>query len=251
MTQWLQQRGAEMKAALIVLTRLPLPELSPFPPQGRVVWAYPIAGAAVGLIGGMAMLLAGLALPAAMAAVLGLAVSVLLTGALHEDGLADFWDGIGGGRARAEKLAIMRDSHLGSYGALALILSFAARLTALAALGPLGALAFVTAQAMSRGALALPMRLNPPARSDGLIAEAGKPGPIAFMAAIGLPLALSLVVLPGASGLIAAAAACAAAWLVGLIARFQVGGITGDVLGAAVQMAEIAFLWTIAASLAA
>lgn len=248
-TPW-QDRTGELKAAFIVLTRLPLPALAPFPLQGRVVWAYPLAGAAIGLAGGFVMLCAGLVLPLYMAAVLGLAVTVLLTGALHEDGLADFWDGIGGGQSRDDKLRIMRDSHLGTYGALALVISFAARLSALTAIGPLAPLAFIAAHAMCRGALAVPMQLFAPARRDGLVAESGEPGLINFTVAIAAALMLSVVLLPPLAALLACGAACAAALVIGLAARRQLGGITGDVLGAAAQMAEIAFLWVIAASIA-
>lgn len=246
MIRCVRDRLDELKAAMILMTRLPLPELDPFPPQGRVVWAYPIAGAAIGLAGGFAMLSAGLVMPVYMAAVLGMSVSLLLTGALHEDGLADFWDGIGGGRNPEDKLRIMRDSYLGSYGALALIFGFAFRLAGLIAIGPLAPLAFICTHAMARGALALPMRLFPPARTDGIAAEAGKPGPATFAVAVALPIILSALILPPVPALIACGCACAAALIVGMLARMQMGGVTGDVLGSAEQTAEIAFLWGIA-----
>lgn len=246
-----QSRVAELKAAIILLTRLPLPALSPFPPQGRVVWAYPVAGAGIGLVGGFVMLSAGLVLPGYMGALLGLVFTILLTGALHEDGFADFWDGIGGGRDAADKLRIMRDHHLGTYGALALIVSFTSRLAALAAIGPLAPLAFICGHAMARGALALPMRLFLPARRDGLTAEAGKPGTAAFLAAIALPLVLAALLLPIAPALAACGAVCVAALAIGALAQLQLGGITGDVLGAAEQSGEIVFLWVLAVLLAA
>ncbi len=169
------------------------------------------------------------------------------TGGLHEDGLSDFADGLGGGSDRAKMLAIMRDSRIGSYGALALFLALALRVGALATLldrtGLAAATALVFAAAVSRVAALLPMVLLPPARSDGLSAAVGRPGRAAlvtaavtvlFLAALALPLGLS------AAGLIAMAvlAGLAALAVTGLAAR-RLGGQTGDVIGACQQAAEI------------
>lgn len=242
------RRAEELKAALILMTRLPLPHLEAPPPQGRVVWAYPVAGAAIGLMGGFAMLAAAFVLPHYMAALLGLAVTVLITGALHEDGLADFFDGAGG-RDAETRLSIMRDSRLGVYGALALMFGLLARLAGLIAAGPLGPLVMIGAGAISRGVLALPMRLFPPAREDGLTAGAGKPGLAAFLAAMALPLILVVIILPALAGLAAMGAAALAALAVGGLARRRLGGITGDVLGAAQQLAEIGFIWVMVAAI--
>ncbi|RIK85995.1 MAG: adenosylcobinamide-GDP ribazoletransferase, partial [Hyphomicrobiales bacterium] len=112
-------------------------------------WAAPVAGALVGLgVGAVAWLALALGLPASLAAAFALAAGIAVTGALHEDGLADTADGFGGGRDRDGKLAIMRDSRIGSYGVLALGLSLIARwaaLAALAAASPAAALAAAVA----------------------------------------------------------------------------------------------------------
>jgi adenosylcobinamide-GDP ribazoletransferase len=179
-----------------------------------------------------------------LAAVLAVAAQVLLTGGLHEDGLADVADGFGGGRSRADKLRIMRDPRLGSFGALALVLALLARIAALIALaGPaLAGAALVAAGAVSRAGLPAIMASLPPARDDGLAAGAGRPHPLraAAAAAIGALLAFALLP-PGAAagGLIGAAGALL---LIAHLARRQLGGYTGDVLGAAQQLAEIGFL---------
>ncbi|MDZ7905514.1 MAG: adenosylcobinamide-GDP ribazoletransferase [Cypionkella sp.] len=128
---------ADLQLALMLLTRLPAGHLAQAgdpPPLARAVWAYPIVGALVGAMGaGVLVGAATLGLAPSIAATLALAVCILATGGLHEDGLADVADGFGGGQDRARKLEIMRDSRIGSYGTLALILSLALRVQILAA----------------------------------------------------------------------------------------------------------------------
>jgi len=184
-------------------------------------------------------------LPASLAAVFALAAGVALTGALHEDGLADTADGFGGGKDRERKLAIMRDSRSGSYGVLALCLSLLARwaaLAALAATSPLVVLiAAIAAHAASRAALPALMSVLPAARDDGVSAGVGRVGPVAARIAAGLGL---VFLLPGGPGFAFAAAALVAAstFLIARLALSQIGGQTGDVLGAAQQIGEIAVL---------
>ena len=128
---------AEVKATLRFFSRLPLPPDSREPDFPRALRMAPVAGALLGLAAALPFLLAlRLNEPPLVAAILGVAASVVLTGALHEDGLADVADGFGGGFSRERKLEIMRDSRIGAYGATALMLSLALRaacLTALAA----------------------------------------------------------------------------------------------------------------------
>src|SRR5215469_1055652 len=125
----------ELVAALTFLTRLPLGRAradAPPPSLADTVWAFPVAGVVIGAIGGIAYAIArGLALPALAAALIAVATTALVTGALHEDGLADTADGFGGGATREAKLDIMRDSRVGSYGACALTLSLMLRWSAL------------------------------------------------------------------------------------------------------------------------
>ena len=190
-----------------------------------------------------------LGLPPWPAAVVALATTIWLSGALHEDGLADVADGFGGGRTREAKLAIMRDSRIGSYGALALVLAVLARAGAIAALAEPAAVAaaLVAAGAVSRGALPAVMAALPQARADGLAAKAGRPHPLRAAAAL-LIAALIALVLLGGTAPAALAAGALAALAVALLARRQIGGHTGDVLGAVQQLTEIGVLFGVLAA---
>jgi adenosylcobinamide-GDP ribazoletransferase len=241
-------------AAASFLTRLPV---APFASSdtgllARSMRAFPIVGIAVGLIGWAAFALAtALGLPDAIAALLALAATVLATGALHEDGLADTADGFGGGDEPARKLAIMRDSRNGAYGIIALVFSLALRGAALAALAPSGprvGLALVAAHVVSRAALPIVMRQLVPARSDGLGASAGQPDDAAIAWCLGIGIIASLLCLGFSRGLLAVLITTAAIALFAALARRQIGGYTGDVLGAAQQIAEITMLLTAAAA---
>ena len=234
-----------------LLTRLPVG--APAAADGAIAaagWAFPLVGAGIGGIAAIAFFSAeSLGLSELPAALMALAAGIALTGALHEDGLADTADGFGGGRSRDEKLAIMRDSRHGTFGILALVLSVALRAAALAEIGdPIHAgLALIAAHAASRGALPPIMRLLPAARADGLGAAAGRPsGAIAAVAAaIGAAIALAtLGPLAGAVALILTAGATA---LAALLAQRQIGGYTGDVLGCCQQLGEIVMLLAAAA----
>lgn len=243
---------ADLGVALVLLTRLPVPRLpdGAFAQQGRAVWAFPLAGLAVagpacGL--GWAALALGLAPWAAAGLVLG--AQVMLTGGLHEDGLADCADGLWGGQDRARRLEIMRDSRVGSYGVLALLLGLGLRWGALAALLGAGAWGAVLAVAvLSRGLLPGLMAALPHARPDGL---ARGVGPVeALPAGIALALALALALpLAGSAALAAVALAGLAVAGLGALARARLGGQTGDVLGAAQQLGEIAALLAVQAVL--
>jgi adenosylcobinamide-GDP ribazoletransferase len=237
----------ELRLALGFLTRLPL-GLPPAPPRGalaQAAWAFPLAGIAVGLLGGVAYsLVAAAHAPRLAAALIAVGVTILLTGALHEDGLADMADGLGGGADVEQKLAIMRDHHIGSYGVLALALSVGLRAAALSAIGDGGhvAAALVAAHALARGGLPVALLALDPARADGLGAAAGRPkaAGAGIAAAIGIVVAvLALGIVAGIGAVIAAGAAMA---LLGLLARRQIGGYTGDVLGAIEQAGETVML---------
>ena len=235
---------SDLAAAATLLTRLPAGSLGA--PSARAadgVWAWPLAGLVVGALAGFAGMLAWVlgATPAVAAAVV-LAVQLLATGALHEDGLADLADGIGGGRDRARRLEIMRDSRIGTYGAAALILSLMLRWSLLATALIQGQLIWVvlTAAIVSRAPMAVAMRWLPAARTDGLAASVGVPGAGAAQVAAGLA---ALALLPwGGHGLAAGVLVVGALWAIGRLARARLGGQTGDVLGAVQQAAEIAVL---------
>ncbi|UWQ78305.1 adenosylcobinamide-GDP ribazoletransferase [Leisingera sp. S132] len=236
--------------ALVLLTRLPLPQLpaQAFQRQAKAAWAFPLAGLAVAL---PAALLAALALaaglPAMVAAGLALAVQVMLTGAMHEDGLADTADGLWGGFTRERRLEIIRDSRIGAYGVIALILGLGLRWSGLAALfdaagvWPLLALAL-----LSRAVMPALMAALPNARSAGLSQTVGRPGTLPCLLAAGLAILLSLPLIGGTAFAAALAMGAAAAGL-GRVAKAKIGGQTGDILGASQQVAEIAGLLTLLA----
>jgi adenosylcobinamide-GDP ribazoletransferase len=239
----------ELTAAAIFLTRLPIRFDGDMPADlhGRALGWYPAIGALIGL-GGALVYAAGTTagLTSMMAALLTLGVQIAVTGALHEDGLADVADGFGGGRDKMAKLAIMRDSRLGSYGVLALIFSVGLRWSALVALAdPLAvAAALVASGALSRAVVPAVYGWLDPARTDGVAAGlGGPPGARVVMAAV-LGACLGGLVL-GAAALPALAVAIMAGLAVGWTAFRQIGGHTGDVLGACQQVVEIAVLLTL------
>jgi adenosylcobinamide-GDP ribazoletransferase len=245
--------ATDLKIIALFATRLPLIQTAPV--EGgdiaRASWALPVIGALVGGVGALAYWVAvRIGLPPAPASALALAVTLAATGCLHEDGLADTADGFGGGGAdRARKLEIMRDARLGTYGACALAMSLLLRWSALAAIAEPGsvAMALIAAHGAARGALPAFMRFVPPARQDGLAADAGRPPPQCAAAAallgIGL-LGLGLGIGPAAVCVMLLAAVSVA---MARLARNQIGGHTGDVLGALEQVGEAVILLTAAA----
>lgn len=245
-------RVDDIAAAIGLLTRLPVPqrESQDFDPA-RATWAYPLAGALVGLVGGGAYVLAwSIGLPALIAAALAFGAMLLTAGALHEDGLADTVDGFGGGASRDRKLEIMRDSRIGSYGVVALILAFAVRFGAVTDLVfPFYvAAALVASAALSRAAMVALMWRLPNARPGGLSASVGTPPDRSAWEAIALAALMALLLLPLWIALVAILAAGIAATGVAMLAERQIGGQTGDVLGAAGIAAECAALAAIVAA---
>jgi len=249
---WAQRIAADIETSILVCTRLPLRLSVPAESAdvARASWALPVAGALVGGAGASAFWLASeLTLPPAIAAALALVATLLITGCLHEDGLADTADGFGGGWDRARKLEIMRDSRLGTYGACALGMSLLTRWAALAAVAsPMQAAAALMAAHVAARA-ALPAFIHvPPARADGLAAQAGRPSlrgaVIAGLIGV-LTLALTLGLPAMAIGL---ALATAAGFLMAWLCLRQIGGQTGDVLGALEQVIEIIIMLTAVAA---
>jgi adenosylcobinamide-GDP ribazoletransferase len=244
---WLGGLAADIRTSILFCTRLPLAHATPVAggDVARASWAIPVAGALVGGIGALAYWASyQIGLPPLPSAALALAATAATTGCLHEDGLADTADGFGGGMDPEHKLAIMRDSRLGTYGACALAASFILRWSALAAIAdPLSvAMALVAAHASARAALPMFMRFVPPARSDGLSAHAGRP-PWEGAAAACVVGALALLVGLGPLGAICGLLllTCASAAMARLSMQ-EIGGQTGDVAGALEQVNEILIL---------
>ncbi len=249
MNEWLD----DLKTAIAFLTRLPMPHPTGPMPQNfvRAHRMFPVVGAAIG--GAVGLLYLGMrmiGLPDLAAAALALGASAILTGALHEDGLADVADGFGGGRDPAAKLEIMRDSRLGTYGALILMVSFVTKLSALAALPDAVVVqSLIAAHALARGVLPAMSMSLPYARKDGLAANAGRPDPATAATAGALALVIAVLLLPWFDAFCAALMAGMAALAVGLLAQRQIGGQTGDVLGGAEQVGETAILVLLATRL--
>lgn len=235
--------GADIRAALMLLTRLPMGPWPIDPARGaQSAWAWPMAGAILGA-GAMATGLGALSLglPAGFAAALVVAVAVMGSGALHEDGLADSADGLWGGQDRDRRLAIMKDSRIGSYGVLALGLTLIAKISLIAPLLTQSPLGVIAAAILSRAMMAPVMAALRPARADGLAQSFGQMPP--RIAGLGMVLALGLaMVMAGWVALTAALAALGATLAVAGLARAKIGGQTGDILGAVQIMAELAAL---------
>lgn len=232
--------------ALGFLTRLPFG--APGAP-GPAAWSFPLVGLVVGALQALAAQLALWAgLPAAWAAWAALAAGIVLTGALHEDGLADTADGLWGGGDPARRLAIMRDSRIGSYGVLALVLALGLQAAALSAIISAGALwgPLMVAGAASRAAMVPLMARAPMARRDGVARQAGRPSGEAAAIALATALALA-VMLSGASAVAIALSGAAVAWIILSVASAKIGGITGDILGATQLCVQIAALACLAA----
>jgi adenosylcobinamide-GDP ribazoletransferase len=237
----------DIRTSVLFSTRLPLgrPAVAGGAASARATWAWPLAGALVGSIGaGVYWATAAAGVPTLAAAGLAVAATLLATGCLHEDGLADTADGFGGASSRERKLVIMSDSRIGAYGACVLIMSLLLRIATIASLGdPLLVVpVLIAANIAARSSMPVLMRLVPPARNDGLSAEGGRPPLPAVGVAVLLgtiALALGLGVMPGLIAfLLIACAVALMAWL----CRQQIGGQTGDVLGALEQICEVLIL---------
>jgi adenosylcobinamide-GDP ribazoletransferase len=250
---WVRQRSAELRICVIFLTRMPLPMPATIA-QGhvsRALWAAPVVGSVIGAVGAVVYgLMHILHVPAFPAAALVVVATLAATGALHEDGLADVADGFGGGVTRERKLEIMRDSRIGTYGVCALLVSFMLRVGVLASLGEptLVALALVAAHGAARAPIAAFMRLVPSARADGMSAQAGEPPRASAIAAGVLGIAVLVLCLGLAAGLTAALLVACGFAVMAWICRRQIGGQTGDVLGALEQVGEMVVLLVAAAA---
>lgn len=228
----------DLLSAFGLLSRIPLPQTTKHRPEAA--WTWPIVGLVVGslsVLPGIALLHLGAS--ATTSAAFIVIFGLLITGAMHEDGLADSADGLFGGWTPERRLEIMKDSHIGSYGTLALIsvlLALWSSYTALLGAGEWPAI--LAASALSRAAMAVLMTLMPNARRSGLSATVGRPRIWAAGVAVVLAIALSVLVLGDfliLTKMIAGTGLAAVA--VALLANAKIGGQTGDILGATQQVA--------------
>jgi len=217
--------------------RLALPRVTV---PSEAVWAYPIVGAAVGAIGGAVYWLThSLSCPPALAAICALVAMIPATGALHEDGLADFADGLAGD-TKERSLSIMRDHQIGTYGVIALVLSLAMRATAITLIAEPRAVmaALIAADASSRLSAVFIMAALPPARRDGMSASVGSPTAGLAAIALGVTFVIAWLLLPFGVALLLILSAIVSAVVLGRVALNRLGGQTGDVLGASSQICE-------------
>lgn len=247
--------------ALQFLTRLPCPRWVGFDPawlNASARW-FPAVGSVVGAVGAAVLLLAGVVFPATVAVGLSMAATILLTGAFHEDGLADTCDALGGAVSRERALEIMKDSRIGTYGATGLVLVLGLKAAALAALpGAWAAAALLAAHTASRAVAVVVMQRLPYAGD----VEHAKAKPLATsvhgrdlaialawttLLLIALVMTHALDVRAVAALAVAGLAVAAAAirWL-----RRRLGGYTGDALGATQQIAELTMLLAVLGTLA-
>ncbi len=239
---------ATFSVALQFLTRLPSFMGDAYTPErmAGAVRYYPLVGAIIGGLSALLFVVGDLVLPHTVAIVLMIAGGLLLTGAFHEDGLADTMDGVGGGVSRDDALAIMKDSRVGTYGALALVVVVVLKIAALAAMTPaMVCIALIMAHSLSRLSSVVVIATSNYVRDEG----AAKPV-AGGVSSIGFAVAAASGTILVCAGLLfqpIAAIACAVAGLViGHIAmrlfyERKLGGYTGDALGAVQQASEIGF----------
>jgi adenosylcobinamide-GDP ribazoletransferase len=238
--------GRAILAATAFLTRLPLDRGGIVGPVdiARGVVVFPVVGAVVGAIAAAIAWGSGLAFPAGVAAVGAVAIELIVTGGLHVDGLADTFDGYGGG-SRERALEIMRDHTIGAYGAAAIAVDLLWKTFVIAALAerPGGLWMLIAAAAVSRATAGVLGTVVPYARSSGgtggVLGEHGRPAWAVGAAVLGVMIAWAS---GGLRGLVGSVAAAAAAGVWGWRCRRRLGGMTGDTLGAAVEMTEVIVL---------
>lgn len=244
--------------AVQFLTRVPVPTLSGFQPDwtARSARYFPVVGALVGLVSAGVFVAASMVWNGWIAALLATTAGILITGAFHEDGLADAADGLGGGQTRERRLEIMKDSRVGTFGILALGLGIGLKVAAMAQLPVAVVVALmVAAHAGGRGAAVLVMRLLPYAGdmahakvkpvADGLTTSET----VAALVFAALAMAAAVWITPVGT-VVAGIAAAASAGIMAALAHRLIGGWVGDTLGACEQVFEISFLVVVVAFVA-
>jgi len=251
---------ADLRASLAFLTRIPASIMGASsgsrPNFVRGARLFPVVGGVVGLIGGAVIVVIGaLHEPPVISVALGLLTMILLTGGLHEDGLADTADGFGGGSTAERRLEIMDDGRIGTFGALALFFSLFLRMAALWGLAAAGefraAWCLVAAEALSRAAMVGLWYALPAARMGGLAEQTGPPNQQAMLVGFAIAGVIVLVtVIPTvgfAAAVVATAIAAGVAYAFTRVTALAIGGRTGDTLGACQQITAAAFLVSVLA----
>jgi adenosylcobinamide-GDP ribazoletransferase len=247
--------AAEAKLFLIALqflTRIPVGPIRDLPQDWlvRSVKCMPLVGALIGVVAGGVLLVSAAFFPEPLPVVIGLAMAIALTGAMHEDGLADTVDAMGGGADRERTLEIMKDSRIGTFGALALVVVLALKGTALAQMDPHSAFrVLIAGHAGARLAAVLMLSALPYAGAGNAMVSrtTSRMTPGEIVTAIALGLTPGLIVLQPAILFIPTMFALGATGLTALVARRRIGGYTGDVLGAVEQVYETTFFMFAAA----
>jgi adenosylcobinamide-GDP ribazoletransferase len=235
-----------VRTALAFLTRLPVP--APADPRlDRAAAWFPLVGLVVGGLAAGVRALADLVLPPLPATVLAVAAAVLVTGGLHEDGLADIAEGLGAHTTRERRLEILKDPRVGTFGALALVLATALVIATVSGLDTAhAARALIAAHVLARWAILPISRALPPARAGGAGALLRVPASTLAVGTV-LAVAAALVAATPGPGAAALAAAALAALVSGATLRHTLGGVTGDGYGATAKLAELAVCTTLAA----
>lgn len=240
--------GRSLLVALRFLTRLPLPRVEVRAGDlRRAAPAFPVVGLVVAGIVVAVRAGAGPFLGSLVGTILAIAVGIAVTGALHEDGLADAADGLWGGWDPARRLEIMRDSRIGVYGVVALVGALGLRVAVLAPLALADfAVAVLCAHVLAAAAMTLVGHALPAASTTGSGAQATGRQSAAALTAVAVVCTATAVLALGLSGLAvlvwagAVAAGCAA------LARRRLGGVTGDILGASNVVVHVAVLLAVA-----
>ena len=244
----IQNELKTLNLALHFLTRIPTPFVIDYTPErlNSASRYYPIVGAIIGSVAAIAFFLASLALPTIVAVLIATAATALLTGAFHEDGLADTFDGISGAYDRTRSLEIMTDSRIGTFGALALIIVISTKVAALSSLADITTIitALIAAHIISRTSIVIVQATSTYARTTGIAGPQDQPfkpinTTIATVTALVTIAALALILSPTAA-LLTTAGAITGHILIRLYFQPKLKGHTGDTLGATQQITELA-----------
>ena len=233
--------------ALGLLSRLPISVNSESARNrgAAASWAFPVAGFAIGLVTAVVGCIASwVGFPPVIAAGVALATMIMVSGAMHEDGLADTADGLWGAYEAPRRLEIMKDSHIGAYGVIALVLSIVVRWAAIVALmeNHIFFCAIIGVATLSRAPMVMVMARVENARDTGLSAGVGRPQIETALAAVAIALAIGIMTAGAAATLFGVVLVVLTTLGIVAIAREKIGGQTGDILGAVQQIAEIAVL---------